>query len=358
MIRLAIQGVGVLGGFGCGLGDLEKRLMEGVPAFGSLIVPVEGQELNMAAYTADSAPLERFVNKRATRRIDHFSRMALLGACLALEDAGELESSMERVGVVIASGYGPTRTTFSFLDSVFDGGDACASPTNFSNSVHNAAAAHVAIQLKAGGPSLTVSQFEMSVCSALMTTQLWLAEGRVDKVLFGAVDELCSVLGYCWGRFFPGGESMIDPFSLDRQTAIPGEGAAFFLLTRDEQARYGHVSQIRQESIQAPLSSGETYLLNLDGHAGCSTGYRQVLPGSASVAVYTPYYGSLPVGQAFDLAVAAMALRDGRLPGANGFAGPADPGWQLAQGALDRNRLICLKCDGRGRVGHIRVEKS
>ena len=358
MIRLAIQGVGVLGGFGCGLGDLEKRLMEGGPALGSLMVPAAGQELNLAAYPADPASLERFVNKRATRRIDHFSRMALLGAYLALEDAGELGSSMERVGVVIATGYGPTRTTFSFLDSVFDGGDACASPTNFSNSVHNAAAAHVAIQLKACGPSLTVSQLEMSVCSALMTAQIWLAEGRVDKVLFGAVDELCSVLGYCWDRFFPGGAAMIDPFSLDRQTAIPGEGAAFFLLTRDEQARYGQVSQIRQEFIQAPLPSGETYLLNLDGHAGCSAGYRQALADSTSVAAYTPYYGSLPVGQAFDLAVAAMALRDARLPGAQGYAAPADTGWQLAQGPLDRKRLICLKCDGRGHVGQITVEKG
>ena len=355
MSRLAIQGIGVLGGFGCGVAALERSLRDGPADPAELVVTNAGKELTVPTYLADSAPLERFVSRRATRRIDHFSRMALLGAHLALEDAGALDGSRQRMGVVIATGYGALRTTFSFLDSVLDDGDAFASPTHFSNSVHNAAAAHVAIQLKAAGPSLTVSQFEMSVASALLTAGNWLSTGRVDSVLFGALDEVCGVLGYCWERFFVASSSRISPFALERQTAVPGEGAAFFLLTADREARYGHISSVSQGRGRAGMCAERTCLLNADGHAACSGFYPQFVADSARVAAYTPHFGSLPVGQAFDLAVATLALRDGRLPAS--VQSDTDP-WRSAAGDPLAGELTCLKCDGRGNYGAIVVEKG
>ena len=357
MTRLAIQGMGVLGGFGCGVAELQARLAKVAAEPTELAVPVAGEELRLAAFQADPAPLERFLTRRQTRRIDHFSKMALLGAYLALEDGGALAAPRDRMGVVIATGYGPLRTTFSFLDSVLDDGDALASPTHFSNSVHNAAAAHVAIQLQAAGPSLTVSQFEMSVASALLTARQWLAAGRVDSVLFGAVDEVCAVLGYCWESYFPGSGGPIEPFALDRQTAVPGEGAAFFLLTREKEARYGHISKVDQGRVRKGSFSGGTWLLNADGHRACSASYPDLLTGSAAVAACTPHFGSLPVGQAFDLAVAALAVRDGRLPV---ISGPDDlPGdWRPAGGQALEEPVTCLKCDGDGRFGLIEVERS
>ena len=42
----------------------------------------------MPAFLADTARLDDFLNKKALRRVDHFSKMALLGSYLALQDAG------------------------------------------------------------------------------------------------------------------------------------------------------------------------------------------------------------------------------------------------------------------------------
>ncbi len=346
----------MLGGFGCGVADLQHRLA-GLPAAPSeLAVSAEGKELRVPAYLADPSPLERFANKRATRRIDHFSRMALLGAYLALEDAGTAAASCERMGVVVATGFGATRTTFSFLDSVLVDGDACASPTHFSNSLHNAPAAHIAIQLNVTGPNLTVSQFDMSVASALLTAKCWLAEGRVDSVLFGAVDEVCAVLGYCWERFFTSAGRQIAPFAFDRQSAIPGEGAAFFLLTGGPEASYGHISQVTQGRAAGIRYAAGDFVLNADGHAACGAAYRDILAGPARAAAYTPHFGSLPVGQGFDLAVAALAVRDGRLPTAPA-AESLPPSWQPAAGSEIEGAVTCLKCDGRGNFGAFRVER-
>ncbi|MCD4687770.1 MAG: beta-ketoacyl synthase chain length factor [Desulfuromonadaceae bacterium] len=363
MTRLSIRGVGVVGGFGCGLEAFDRALVSGV-ASTMQVTPVPGNESVLrSAFLADTAPLEEFLNKRALRRIDHFSRLALLGSHLALQDAGMLGAIPERVGLVIASGYGALRTTFSFLDSIIEDGDSCASPTHFSNSVHNAAAAHVAIKLNIGGPNLTVSQFEMSVSSALLTAQLWLEEGRVDHVVFGGVDEYSAVLGYCWERFL-GSESTEEmaPFDLARQTALVGEGSAFFVLSREETASpYGAIDRVSLGHLSGGLPilpKDPVYILGADGHRQCSAKYPELVPQGASVASYAPLYGSLPVGQAFDLAAAALAMRDGRLCATPGHvAGETD--WQIVgTEELGQRDICCLKMDDNGGYGFLTVTKG
>jgi 3-oxoacyl-[acyl-carrier-protein] synthase II len=98
-------------------------------------------------------------------------------------------------------------------------------------------------------------------------------------------------------------------------------------------------------------------LLNADGHRACSASYPDLLTGSAAVTACTPHFGSLPVGQAFDLAVAALAVRDGRLP-ALGDSKELPGDWRSAGGSVLEGALTCLKCDGDGSFGLIEVERS
>lgn len=360
MSALAIQGIGAVGAFGCGVADLRKALASGSVSPHSVPVPAAGSEIELPVFRAATERLEEFIPRRSLRRIDHFSRLALLGACLALQDAGRLEADRSRLGVVIATGYGALRTTFSFLDSFIEGGDACSSPTHFSSSVHNAAAANVSILLGVTGPSLTVSQFEMSVPSALLTARQWLADGRVDAVLLGGVDEYGDVLGYCWKRFYGVPDGVMLPLDFARQSAVAGEGAAFLLLTREAEARYGFVADVRQGNLAGALELGEEprLVLGADGHRECGTLYRRHLPAAARVAAYAPLYGSLPVGPAFDLAVAALAAGEDRLfapppQGENGL-----PCALLGAGRFGEGVLGCLKLGRGGDYGLISVVRG
>ncbi|MCK4503434.1 MAG: beta-ketoacyl synthase chain length factor, partial [Desulfuromonadales bacterium] len=305
-MRMAIQGVGITGAFGSGVEALRTALQSGA------ILPE-----NISAdsgYQAPIAALSEFVPKRALRRIDHFSRMTLLSAYQAINDANLEDADRSRMGVVIATGYGTLQTTFKFLDSYLDFGYACSSPTHFSNSVHNAAAAHVSMQMEATAPSLTVTQFEMSVPSALLSAQQWLAEGRVDQVLFGAVDESCEVLSYCRKEFFGAGEQgPLQPFAFAEQSAVAGEGAAFLVLTAaTEESSYGYIDAVKLGNhtvspVKLPQNDG--LIIGADGHKECGRWYEQVLNGYESAA-YAPLYGSFPAAAGFDLAVAAVSLRD------------------------------------------------
>ncbi len=356
-MRIGIQGIGISGGFGLGIDSLRTALESGTVVSQQGQLEHRGEIDNFPAYLASIEGLDEFVPKRAQRRIDHCSRMTLLTAFLALKDAGMLEAERSRMGVVIASGYGPLKTTFDFLDSYLDFGYACSSPTHFSNSVHNAAAAHVSMQLKARAPSLTVTQFEMSVPSALLTAQQWLAEGRVDQVLFGAVDEHCDVLRYCRKQFFGAGEQgPLQPFAFAKQTAVVGEGAVFFVLTRDEKASYAQIDSLTLGNHAAcPLKLGQDDLLIIgaDGHKECGNWYAQVASGHETAA-YAPFYGSFPSAAGFDLAVAALSLRDQRL-----YASPEPRGALALSPAapriLDGSQLACLKFGPAGDYGLIRL---
>ncbi|MDR3669381.1 MAG: beta-ketoacyl synthase N-terminal-like domain-containing protein [Holophaga sp.] len=265
-MRIALQGIGVLGGFGCGVRDLARAMAQGVAP----------DAAPAAELRADPAPLERFVPRRGLRRLDRFSRMAALAAHLALEDAGALGDDHDRLGVIVASGWGATGTTLALIDSIIEGGDVCASPILFAGSLHNAAAAHLAILLGARGPSLSVSQFQLSAPSALMAARLWLDQGRAERVLVGAVDELSELAGHLWDRQ---GE-------LERPwgPGPRGEGAAFFLLSTREEAR-------------------EPYCLLEEAVTGRGPGPAGLEPDGPS-----PLYGVMPAAPAFHLAAAAIRL--------------------------------------------------
>ena len=337
--RLSILGIGLAGGFGLGKQALLQALRDGGKPNGSIPVAAASGQRELPAYQVDVSPVSRFAAPAALRRMNRFAKLALLGASLALEDAGwNIPLRRDDIGLVIASGYGASKSTFDFLDSMIDGEGQFPSPTLFSNSVHSSAASHAGIVMELGGPCLTVSQFEMSPVSALLTVQQWLLEGRVEAVLFGAVDELCPVLAYCYDRFFgrdAGGP--IEPFAWDKQTAVMGEGAAFLLLRRSEEGptAYGRIDRIAwRQSRQMAIPPQSSLVLGADGQVCCAPHYRRLTETSPARVAYTPLYGSLPGGQAFDIAIAAIA---------------AEHGW-------GQNRVCSIKCDAHGNCGVIECD--
>jgi 3-oxoacyl-[acyl-carrier-protein] synthase II len=322
--RIVIEGVGAVGGFGCGVSDLSRALAGAAGPPGSLALSTGSGTVRIPAFQADVSRLEEFIPVRTLRRIDRFSRLALLGGHLALADAELPEAERPGLGIVIASGYGATGITYAFLKSFIEDGDICASPTWFANSVHNSAAAHVSIQLGAKGPNLTVSDFHLSVPSALATARIWLAEERVRRVLFGAVDELSELIGYIRHRTrdaTPAGP--MTPLRTEIETSIPGEGAAFLLLAREGAARGGYCALDASTTGSLPISGvplPEPGLLILGADGRPESGRRYAAAAqNARVACYTPIYGSMPAGPAFDVAAAALILKEGRI-----FPSPGD----------------------------------
>jgi 3-oxoacyl-[acyl-carrier-protein] synthase II len=333
-MEATIRGIGMVGAFGAGVDAFSDALVLGERRTRKVALQFPGRQEEAPCYRAETARLDEFIPKASLRRVDHYARMGLLAAALALKDAGGIEIKRDRLGIVIATGYGASATTSAFLDSFINDGDTSSSPTHFSNSVHNAAAAHISILLKVPGPCLTVSQFETSFASSLLTAMTWLEETRVDLVLLGSVDEYCDLLGYCWRRFF--GEwsgHEVDPFTFDRQSAIPGEGSAFFLLSRPEggEGAYGRIIDVETGNLKErkpSLSRKGLLVIGADGHRQCGKAYAELLDEAIPTVSFSPVYGSFPTNSAFDTAAAALILKNGRALLSAGTPWRAvPPGW-------------------------------
>ncbi len=354
----AIRGVGISGGFGNGLDALEQALRRRNSPTG--IVSIEspdGKTVNTQSLGADDPPLERFVSPRALRRIDRHTRMALYACFAAIEDAGGLpERDLESMGIVVGSGYGSTCNTFELEGFGVHDDLLRFSPIQFSNSVHNAAGAHIAAFLKCNGPNVSVNQFDLSFPAALMTACHWLEEERASKVLVGCVDDYSRIMALRRHEMLSGP---------DAPAFLPpiGEGSVFFLLDRNAEtpSSYGMVCEAgmeNSEEIKLFPEDDAFAILGADGFSPEETRYGQWT--GKKVAVYTPLYGHLPVGMGFDLAVAALSLKRNTLfasaPQGEAIAG--FPKLITENQPIERGKIRCLKLSQTGGIGFATLAKG
>ncbi len=305
MFPLTINGIGPVGAFGAGLADFKDALTGSRKITPEITrVTTQNGDCDLPVFRADTKPLAEFIKPRKLRRLDNFSRMALLGSALAVADSA-VPLNGSRAGLIVASAHGASATTFAFLDSVIDDGDALASPTLFSNSVHNAAAAHIAEHFQITGPTLSLTQGRNSLAPALLTAALWLQKGLVDTVLCGVVDCYCEVLGYCWQSYQPKCRMKSPELIFG-----PGEGSFFLRLSRTEKtfepAKYGYLKRLEFDRTTLPetpfICSGNCgrYPLSAD----------EMNPGKRLPFDTTSLCGHLPVAAGFDLAAAIALLHN------------------------------------------------
>ncbi len=252
--------------------------------------------------TSDLSGLDRFIPKRSLRRIDRFSRLGLYAACLALEDAGLWGEDVSDAGLAVASGYGAAQTTFAFLDSFLDSTDKLASPTHFSNGLHNASPAYISMLLNIGGPSSCISNVGLGPAYALLSAMHWLRKGLVRYVLVGGVDEYCQVADHCHARFrdMPEGSPLVPESFL-------GEGAAFVVLggvSPADAAGTGCACELAQVQVGkdaelAPREDASVFAASM-GDREHEARYAELLRGRPAVSTL-PSLGSHPSALMFSV---------------------------------------------------------
>lgn len=347
-MKVAIKGIGVVGGFGCDTQSLEAAVINHKSSLlepsHECFVPDE-----TAAFTpipaADTALLGRFVPPKALRRVDHYSRMAILAGYLALQDAKQgagMDALPEPMGVIVATGMGPTAGTLDTQSPDADPADLHLSPIQFSNSVHNAAAAYISMLLKIRGPNVSINQYDMSVPLAFQTALDWLEEGRAASVLVGGVD--------CFSKGIDEA-SVCTPNRKDgnssRRPVPAGEGSAFFVLTPavEKESRYPFIHDVRigqcLQNIALPASA-------LFLHDGSGEEAARIGP-AARQAVFSRVYGAFPSSMALDLAMAALFLKKDPLRNA------LFPQFDFGPDFMKNPRICCLKKGVAGDLGWIEV---
>jgi 3-oxoacyl-[acyl-carrier-protein] synthase II len=305
-VSAALRGIGVVGAFGCGIARFNDALRR----------PRSEAIRPDAALTASTDLLDRMIPPRTLRRVEHYGRMAILAALLAVEDAGMAGAVPADTGLVVATGMGPTANTLDLQAADIPPADLSLSPILFSNSVQNAAGAYISMLLGMRGPTLSINQYDLAVPLAFQAAVDWLAEGRTRTVLVGSVDGFSKALH---------AEALA---GRSRDSAPIGEGSAFFVLTQeggpDTRAT---VAEVLTGGSGSPVPTDAPLLLN--GHAG-----GKLEPPTAGFA---HVYGVFPTSMGMDVAAAELLLsREGR----------------------STDRIRCLKRAETGEWGTVLVQKG
>ncbi len=303
-----VLGIGIIFAGGRGIERYEDALKRGWQRPGEFDVPRIQKRLPVYA-VAQETLADKLVLKKM-RRADKLSKMAVLAASDALQDSGT-ESAGNRMGIILSTAFGAHQTTFDFLDTIIDYGETQVSPTIFSNSVHNAAVSYIASALDITGPTLTVTRFSFPFQSAFQLAQLWLLDGRCDSVLVGVADECGEVMRFIFDRkLSTAPDGKVRPFHFSPASPpVPGEGSVFFLVSgKSPEKAYCRIDDIAFNCGPGFKGASDIDLIDSDGTVD-GTAYLKALSPTVPVAAYSPLFGSLMTGSAFNCAAGALMIK-------------------------------------------------
>src|SRR5512143_2083686 len=190
-----ITGTGAVSALGRSSGEFYRRLLAGETA----IRPMTAEErrhvqaTHVARYDAFTPQPE--IPAMKARRFDRGSQFAILACSQAIAEARyDVAADPEQIGVAMGAGSAGAGALTEILRVLFTESPEAAPPFHFPNTVANAPASQVSIELKLYGPNVTITQKDPSALTELLFSVLTLSSGRARALLAGGVDE--------WNRYY------------------------------------------------------------------------------------------------------------------------------------------------------------
>lgn len=126
--------------------------------------------------------IQKLSNKIQLRKMDRISKLSLLAALRARDDAQLL--NMEKVGTVFNSVFGPLQTNLALAQYIIDKDIDGVSPSMFANTVNNACVGYVCLELGCKGVSTMLLESNYVGYSIHL-----IKSNKADMILAGGVDE-------------------------------------------------------------------------------------------------------------------------------------------------------------------------
>ena len=236
--RVVVTGAGVISSIGAGVEEFEKNLFGGCTGVGPS--PLMGQGA-IAAEVRGFNPQQWLGNKgirvldRSARLLSVAAQMALAATGLRQPESGEGDPNL---GLVCGTMFGSVHSITSFDWSGLVDGPTYVNPMEFPNTVINSPAGQAAIKHKLRGVNSTISAGLISGLYAIHYAAEFLRLGRATALLAGGVEELCeeSFIGFRKAQC-TSVRGRLEPFGLERDGVVLGEGSALWMLETEESAR-------------------------------------------------------------------------------------------------------------------------
>ncbi len=306
------------------------------PTFDNSVFLEDIREYRTAWLQSIEPDYKNYIKPIQLRRMSRLLKMGVTAAGICLHEAG-----IEKPDAIITgTGLGMIEETEKFLNNIIDNGERLLNPTAFIQSTHNTVGAHIAVMLSCNEYNLTHVHGPVALEHALLDSLMWLEERPSDKVLLGGVEEITKdhfALIDSLGTWKKGEISNLELLKDKTPGTIAGEGASFFLLSKEENpANYGHilglstrfnpdlepiaVNYIEEFLSSYRLSTGDidTVILGLNGDPVSDAVYEPVkshFDGTANQTWYKHLSGEHYLASSFALWLGAGMLKHQKVPG-------------------------------------------
>lgn len=333
--RICVTGLGIISSIGIGKEEFLSSLKEGRSGVEEI------REFNTSFSPSKMGGMVRSFNPRdfmapsKIRRLDRASQFAIAASKLALDDAGFsiTNENSSRVGIVLGSGFCGLSSSEEFHRGQILKGFLDLNPMLFPNTVPNAPASYVSIELGIQGVNSTLVQSFCSAEAAVLFACDQLRKERADLILTGGVDELSEFLfrGFSDLHLLAKDQGYGErscPYDKMRNGIVLGEGAGLLIIENETHARsrrariYGYLLgeglvgkslkgngiEDLNRSIQLSLKGREEISIDYISGAGNSSKRLDAFEARGIKECFPIHYSQIPVSSIKSMIGEAIAF--------------------------------------------------
>jgi beta-ketoacyl-acyl-carrier-protein synthase II len=269
--KVVITGMGTVNSIGLSTLETWENVAHGVSGVGPITLFDTTDFLVKFACEVKNFQPDQYMPAREARRRDRYEQLAAAAALEAIQQSGlQVDSSeADRVGVIVSSAIGGLQSFEEATNAVFQEGPRRISPFIIPMLMSNGASGLLAIDHGFNGPCFSVASACASGADGIGMAWMMIRAGLIDVAITGGSDTTITKVGVAaFDRV--GAMSRKDqqpwhtpqPFDLNRDGLVMGEGAAILILERETHAR----------------NRGATILAELAGYAATADAYHITAP--------------------------------------------------------------------------------
>jgi len=247
--RVVITGLGTINPTGHNVQQSWDNITNGRSGIGPITnFDISNFLVKVAGEVKDFDPA-KFMEAREARRRDRYQQFASIAAKEALAQSG-LEITPQnapRVAVLISSAVGGIKAFQDAVQAIFEVGPRKVNPFTIPMLMSNGAGGLIAIDIGAKGPNFSIASACASANDGMGVAWHMIRSGMVDAAVTGGSDSTVWEVGIAsfdrLGAMSHRTENVPQPFDLERDGVVMGEGAGVIVIESLEhaQARGAHI---------------------------------------------------------------------------------------------------------------------
>ncbi|MDQ2866903.1 MAG: beta-ketoacyl-ACP synthase II [Verrucomicrobiota bacterium] len=371
--RVVISGIGVVTPIGNELETFWSNLKNGVSGIGAITAfDVAAYDCRIGGEVRNFDPKPFFKNPKDVRRTDRFAQLAMAAAKMAMTDAGFGEAMPEpdRTGVIVSSGIGGLKTFEDQYTILLSKGPSRVSPFTIPMLISNMASGLISMEFGLRGPNMCIVTACATSNNAIGESWRIIKFGDADVFLAGGSEAAIIPIGLAGFGAMKALSTRNDdperasrPWDRERDGFVMGEGAGVLVIEELEHAKargakiycelvgYGLSADAYHMTAPPPDGGGAARAMKLAlDHAGLNPGDVDYINAHAtstglgdlsetraikavfgddakkvSISASKSMTGHLLGGAgAVEMAVCALAIRDGVIPPTINLENPDD----------------------------------